>query len=220
LAAVHQVPVVEDNIYATLRFAGRDVPSLKALDTHGLVIHLNSFSKVCFPGLRVGWVVASEPVIERLRIAKQGADLHTDQLAQAALAEFGRRGLLSRLTRKARRLYRARLERLEKALRMYFPEEVTWVRPEGGMSVWVTLPVGLDAGALLFKARERNVVFAPGRYFYFQAIQPNTLRLGFSGLNEKRIAHGAKVLGDLLKTELRLRRRTADRPETSRVALV
>jgi DNA-binding transcriptional MocR family regulator len=223
LAAVHQVPVVEDNIYATLRFAGRDVPSLKALDTHGLVIHLNSFSKVCFPGLRVGWVVASEPVIERLRIAKQGADLHTDQLAQAALAEFGRRGLLSRLTRKARRLYRARLERLEKALRMYFPEEVTWVRwvrPEGGMSVWVTLPVGLDAGALLFKARERNVVFAPGRYFYFQAIQANTLRLGFSGLSEKRIAHGAKVLGDLLKAELRLRRRTADRPETSRVALV
>jgi 2-aminoadipate transaminase len=80
--------------------------------------------------------------------------------------------------------------------------------------------VGLDAGALLFKARERNVVFAPGRYFYFQAIQANTLRLGFSGLSEKRIAHGAKVLGDLLKAELRLRRRTADRPETSRVALV
>src|SRR3990170_135739 len=90
LAARHQVPVVEDNIYARLRFRGRDLPSLKALDTHGLVIHLNSFSKVCFPGLRVGWVVAREPVIERLRIAKQATDLHTDQLAQAALAEFGR----------------------------------------------------------------------------------------------------------------------------------
>jgi DNA-binding transcriptional MocR family regulator len=221
LAAIHQVPVVEDNIYATLRFRGRDVPCLKALDTRGLVIHMNSFSKVCFPGLRVGWVVASEPVVERLRIAKQATDLHTDQLAQAALAEFGRRGLLTKLTKKARRLYRVRFERLEKALHAYFPAEVSWVRPEGGMSVWVTLPVGLDAGALLFKARERNVVFAPGRFFYFQAIQPHTLRLGFSGLTEKRIAHGVKVLGDLLKNELRLRRRTGDhRPESSRVALV
>lgn len=221
LAARHQVPVVEDNIYGALRLRGRELPSLKALDTAGLVVHLNSFSKLCFPGLRVGWMVASPPVIERLRIAKQATDLHTDQLAQAALAEFGRRGLLARLVKRARVLYRARLERLEAALAAHFPEEVTWVRPEGGMSLWVTLPAGLDAGALLFKARERNVLFTPGRFFYFQAVQANTLRLGFAGVNEKQIERGGEILGSLLKGELRQRRRApAERREAARVALV
>ncbi|MBI2956250.1 MAG: PLP-dependent aminotransferase family protein [Acidobacteria bacterium] len=220
-AARHQVPVVEDNIYGALRLRGRELASLKALDTAGLVIHLDSFSKVCFPGLRVGWIVASEPVIERLRIAKQATDLHTDQLAQAALAEFGQRGLLRRLLKRARQLYRARLERLEAALAAHFPEEATWVRPEGGMSVWVTLPAGLDSSALLFKARERRVLFTPGRFFYFQAPQPNTLRLGFAGVSEKQIPQGIEILGELIKSELRQRRRAPERrPAAARVALV
>jgi len=221
LAARHQLPVVEDGIYSALRLRGRELPSLKALDTHGLVVHLNSFSKLCFPGLRVGWLVASEPVIERLRIAKQATDLHTDQLAQAALAEFCRRGLLGKLVKRARALYRARLERLEAALAEHFPEEVGWTRPEGGMSVWVTLPAGLDAGALLYKARERHVLFTPGRFFYCQAPQPNTLRLSFTCLKEKQIEQGIEVLGSLLKSELR-GRRPAEREQRrrARVALV
>lgn len=220
IVARHRVPVVEDNIYGALRLRGRETPSLKALDTAGLVIHLNSFSKVCFPGLRVGWMVASAPVIERLRVAKQATDLHTDQLAQAALAEFGRRGLVTRLVKKARQLYRIRLERLEAALEAHFPEEAQWIRPEGGMSVWVKLPEGLDANALLFKARERRVLFTPGRYFYFQAVEPNTLRLGFSAVHEKRIAPGIEILGDLIKSEIRQRRRQPGRREAARVALV
>jgi len=221
LAARHQVPVVEDNIYSALRLRGRELPPLKALDTHGLVVHLDSFSKVCFPGLRVGWLVASEPVIERLRVAKQATDLHTDQLAQAALAEFCRRGLLTKLIKRARTLYRGRLERLEAALAAHFPEGVTWTRPEGGMSLWVTLPAGLDAGALLYKARERQVLFAPGRFFYFQGTQPNTLRLSFPCVKEKQIEQGIEVLGGLIKSELR-QRRPAEREtrRRARVALV
>ena len=221
LAARHQVPVVEDNIYSALRLRGRELPPLKALDTHGLVVHLDSFSKVCFPGLRVGWLVASEPVIERLRVAKQATDLHTDQLAQAALAEFCRRGLLTKLIKRARTLYRGRLERLEAALAAHFPEGVTWTRPEGGMSLWVTLPAGLDAGALLYKARERQVLFAPGRFFYFQGTQPNTLRLSFPCVKEKQIEQGIEVLGGLIKSELRQRRPAErDTRRRARVALV
>jgi DNA-binding transcriptional MocR family regulator len=220
IVARHRVPVVEDNIYGALRLRGRELPTLKALDTHGLVIHLNSFSKVCFPGLRVGWIVASAPVVERLRIAKQATDLHTDQLAQAALAEFGRRGLVARLIKRARQLYRGRLVRLEAALESHFPEEAQWVRPEGGMAVWVRLPEGLDASALLFKARERYVLFTPGRYFYFQAVEHNTLRLGFTGVPERRIAQGIEILGELIKSELRQRRRRAPAQRAARVALV
>ncbi len=220
LAARHQVPIVEDGIYSALRLRGRETPSLKALDRAGLVIHLNSFSKLCFPGLRVGWMVASEPVIERLRIAKQATDLHTDQLAQAALAEFGRRGLVAKLVKRARQLYRSRLACLERALEAHLPDEASWIRPEGGMSVWVKLPAGLDAGALLFRARERRVLFTPGRFFYFQAAEPNTLRLGFAGVNEKKISQGIEILANLIKSELRQRRREPSRREVARVALV
>ncbi|HXE76219.1 MAG TPA: PLP-dependent aminotransferase family protein [Candidatus Xenobia bacterium] len=220
LAARHQVPIVEDGIYSALRLRGRETPSLKALDAQGLVIHINSFSKVCFSGLRVGWMVASEPVIERLRLAKQATDLHTDQLAQAALAEFGRRGWLGRLVKKARALYRSRLARMEAALEAHFPEEAAWTRPEGGMSVWVALPAGMDASGLLFKAREQKVLFTPGRYFYFQAVQPNTLRLGFAAVNEKQIGRGIEILGDLIKAELRHRRRAPEAERAARVALV
>jgi len=221
LALRYQVPVVEDNIYGGLRLRGRELPALKALDRAGLVLHLNSFSKVCFPGLRVGWIVASEPVVERLRIAKQATDLHTDQLAQAALAEFGRRGFLRRLQARMQSVYRTRLAAMEKALERHFPQEVHWVRPDGGMSIWVRLPEGLDAGALLFKARERKVLFSPGRFFYFQAVQPNTLRLGFSAATPTQIEEGIELLGGLLKNEIAQQRDLGPRAtRAARVALV
>ncbi len=96
LAERYRVPVVEDHIYARLRVTGLPIPSLKALDRAGIVIQIDSLSKLAFPGLRVGWCVAPEAVAERLRLAKQAADLHTSQLAQAAAAEFIRRGLLTK----------------------------------------------------------------------------------------------------------------------------
>jgi DNA-binding transcriptional MocR family regulator len=100
------------------------------------------------------------------------------------------------------------------------PEETTWTRPEGGMSIWVTLPPGFDAGELLIHVRERGVLFVPGRYFYAQHPQMNTLRLGFAGLDEKRIARGVETLSELLKIELRKRQRGVRSESLPRVALV
>jgi 2-aminoadipate transaminase len=226
IAARYQVPVVEDHIYARLRVKGAPIPSLKTLDRSGIVIQIDSFSKVAFPGLRVGWCVGPENVMERMRLIKQSTDLHTDQLAQAALAEFVRRGMFARHMAKMRKVYRSRLAALEQALAKHMPEEVSWTRPEGGMSVWVTLPAGFDAGELLIHVRERGVLFVPGRYFYFQNPKPNTLRLGFAGLDERRIARGVATLGELARVELRKRQRGARREyverrdEVGRVALV
>jgi DNA-binding transcriptional MocR family regulator len=220
IAAHYQVPVIEDYIYARLRLRGAAVPSLKSLDRSGNVIHIDSFSKIAFPGLRVGWCVAHESVIERLRMVKQATDLHTDQLSQAAFAEFVRRGHLTRHLAKMKKVYRSRLEALEAALEKNMPEETTWSKPEGGMSIWVTVPPGLDAGELLIHVRERGVHFVPGRYFYFQNPQPNTLRLGFAGLDEKRIARGVQTLAELLKIELRKRQRGARSESVARVALI
>ncbi len=222
LAERYRVPVIEDHIYAQLRVRGQPVPSLKALDRAGLVIQIDSFSKLAFPGLRVGWCVAPEPVAERLRLAKQAADLHTSQLAQAALAEFLRRGLLDRHLEETRKVYRRRLAAAQEALERYMPEEVLWSEPEGGMCIWVTLPPGLDAVELLVAARERRVAFAPGRLFYLDNAQPNTLRLGVSELDEGRIGRGLRVLGELIRSEWRrARARRAARAEgASAVTLV
>jgi 2-aminoadipate transaminase len=220
LATRHQIPVVEDHIYARLRFRGANVPSLKALDRGGVVIQIDSFSKVAFPGLRVGWCIGPQNVIERLRLVKQFTDLHTDQLSQAALAEFMRRGLLARHISKMRGIYRSRIEALETALARYMPEEAEWTRPEGGMSVWVTLPPGMDAAELLIHVRERGVLFVPGRHFYAHNPQPNTLRLGFASLDERRIERGMATIGELLRTELRKKQRGMRREVEARVALV
>lgn len=220
IAARFQVPVIEDSIYARLRLRGAAVPSLKSLDRNGNVIQIDSFSKIAFPGLRVGWCIGPESAIERLRLVKQSTDLHTDQLSQAALAEFMRRGYLARHLAKMKKVYRSRLEALEEALKNHMPEETTWTRPEGGMSVWLTLPAGFDGGDLLIHARERGVHFIPGRYFYLQNPQPNTLRLGFANVNEKMIARGVQTLAESLKTELRKRQRGARSEMHSRVALV
>jgi 2-aminoadipate transaminase len=224
LATRHQVPVVEDDIYGALRFRGRELPPLKALDAAGMVIYLNSFSKVGFPGLRVGWIVASRPAIERLRWAKQGADLHTNLLGQAVLEEFGRRGWLDKLLRRARKTYEHKLGVMRLAMERHFPAEARCVFPDGGMSVWVELPAGLDAAELLVKARDRQVIFGPSRFFYFQQVQHNAFRLCFTGLPDELIEKGIGILGELLKAEIRRvkagvrSRRTA--PDGAGVALV
>src|ERR1700676_1459541 len=220
LAGRYQVPVVEDHIYARLHARDERVPSLKQLDRSNLVIHIDSFAKVAFPGLRVGWIVAPAAAIERLRVVKQTTDLHTDQLAQATLAEFLRRGLFSKHVAKMRKVYTSRLAALDEALRKHMPEDTRWTRPEGGMCLWLELPPGFDANELLIHVKERGVLFAPGRYFYVQGTLPNTLRLSYAGLDEKQIARGVATLADLLKIEMRKSQRGVRRAERSRVALV
>ena len=220
IAAKHQVPIVEDHIYARLLARGDRLPSLKQLDRANIVVQTDSFSKVAFPGLRVGWIVAPANVIERLRVVKQATDLHSDQLSQAVMAEFTRRGLLLRQVARMRKLCASRLAAVEEALVRHMPSDTRWTHPNGGMSIWLELPPGFDANELLVRARERGVVFAPGRYFYVQSPQPNTLRLGFAELEERQIARGIAVLGDILRSELSKRQRGARRFEPARVALV
>ena len=110
LAAHYQVPIIEDGIYSRLRLRGNAIPSLQRLDSAGNVIHIDSFSKIAFPGLRVGWCIGPESAIERLRLVKQSTDLHTDQFSQATMAEFIRRGHLARHLGRMKKVYRSRLE--------------------------------------------------------------------------------------------------------------
>jgi 2-aminoadipate transaminase len=220
IAARYQVPIVEDHIYARLHGASEHVPPLKQLDRANLVIQIDSFSKVAFPGLRVGWCVAPASVIERLRLVKQTTDLHTDQLAQAILAEFMRRGQLVKHIAKMRKIYARRRNVMDAALRRHMPEGTRWTTPTGGMCLWLELPPGFDSSELLIHLRERGVLFAPGRYFFLQNPHPNTLRLSFTNVDERHITRGISTFAELLRQEIRKRQRGTRREANARLALV
>ncbi len=206
------VPVVENDAYGELRYRGEPVPSLKQLDTSGGTVLLRSFSKVSFPGLRVGWALGPKPLIERVRQAKEASDLHTDQLAQAVLLEFVESG---RLDAHRKRVLQAGGERLAATLdgcRRHLPHGTRWTEPEGGMNVWVRLPSGIDAAALLPRTRKEGVAFLPGRYFEVARPEPGALRLSFAGLPPARIEEGLAVLGRIVAAELKATENTAPAP--------
>lgn len=202
LARQSGVVVVENDIYGGLRYQGDPLPTLKELDETGDVILLRSFSKIAFPGLRVGWVTAPRPVAERLAEAKQWADLHTDQLSQALLLRFAESG---RLEAHHQRVLAAGKERLHAVLdscQRHLPRGVAFTRPEGGMNLWIRLPEPLDAGELLPRAQRENVTYLPGKYFAVSRPEPGSLRLSFAGLEPKLIRKGVQILAAVFSAEL------------------
>ena len=196
------VPVIENDAYGDLRYSGEPLPALKHLDDAGGTVLLRSFSKVSFPGLRVGWAVGPKPLIDRLRHAKEAADLHTDQLSQAVLLEFAESGRLEAHRARMRQAGSDRLAATLAACAQYLPAGTHWTCPEGGMNVWVRLPEPLDAGELLVRAQRAGVAYMPGRYFAVSRLEPGALRLSFAGLAPEQIREGLAILGRAVASEL------------------
>ena len=202
IAERYRVPIVEDDIYRELRYDGPDVAPLKAIDEHGLVIYISSFSKVGFPGLRVGWIAAPRIVIDHLNRVKQRSDLHASLLAQAAIHEFAKRGLLAKHIKRVKKAYAQRRDTMLESLEKHFPDEAKWNRPEGGMSVWVRLPESLNSNQLLLQAAENGVTFISGDHFYASSPQQNMMRLSFTMAGPQSIEDAVKRLGSLVKSRL------------------
>jgi 2-aminoadipate transaminase len=194
--------ILENDIYGDLRYAGEPAPPLKELDETGGVVLLRSFSKITFPGLRVGWVLGPRPLLARLAQAKQLADLHSDQLSQALLLRFAESG---RLEAHRDRVVRAGAERLEAVLaacERWLPAGSRFTRPQGGMNLWVTLPEPLDAGELLARVQREGVAYLPGKYFGVARRETGSLRLSFAGLTPAGIRKGLLVMGRIFSAEL------------------
>ncbi|WP_068301495.1 PLP-dependent aminotransferase family protein [Pararhodobacter sp. CCB-MM2] len=198
--------VIEDAAYQTLRYDGEPVPPILALELARKggdleacrTIYCGSFSKVLAPGLRVGWVVASKPVIARLVLMKQAADLHSPTLNQIATDHVAR-AIFEPHVAKLRATYSARRDAMLAALKRHMPDGVRWTKPEGGMFVWVTVPEGIDGADLLAQSLQtEKVAFVPGRAFFADGSNGNTLRLSFSCADEAMIEEGMKRLGRLL----------------------
>lgn len=191
--------VLEDNPYGDLRFEGEPLPHVKTYDTDGHVFYLGSFSKTFLPGVRLGWVVADLPVIQKLAIAKQGTDLCTNSLGQKMVCEFARLGYLDSHIGSLRNLYRKRRDIALAALDAYFPAGVHWTYPEGGFFTWITLPEQLNAKELLPNAiAEERVAYVPGGAFHVDGSHKNTIRLSYSQAAEKDLDEGIARLGRYL----------------------
>jgi 2-aminoadipate transaminase len=201
-AARAGVILIESDIYSELRYQGSARPPLKRLDESGNTILLRSYSKVSFPGLRVGWVIAPRPVIQCLAELKQTSDLHSDQLAQAVLFHFANSGEMARHVKRMCESGAARLTATLSACGRYLPPGSRFTRPEGGLNVWVELPPPLDAHEVLLRAQEQGVGFLPGSYFSDGRAYSRFLRLSFGGLSPKEIERGIRILGGIANREL------------------
>jgi 2-aminoadipate transaminase len=195
IARQHRIVLLEIDIYSDLRYFGTPLPRLKELDQSGNVVLLGSYSKVSFPGLRVGWVLGPRPLIGRLAEYKQMCDLHSDQLSQAVLLRFAESGELAKHVSRTRAEGARRLEAALEACREYMPEGTRFTRPEGGMSLWVELPATLRAQDLLNQSQEHGVDFLPGKYFSPRQGHAHALRLSFGGLSPEQIQRGIRVIG-------------------------
>ena len=201
----YDVGLLEDNPYGELRYSGEALPHVFELDAQSdadgrlrsHVIYSGTFSKVLTPGLRIGWVVADEAVIDKLVMFKQGTDLHTSTLNQYITYTLARDGVIEQQLPRLQAAYRQRRDVMLGALARHFPAGFTWTQPDGGLFLMVTLPAHLNAADVLQAAIAHKVAFVPGEDFHLTGGQ-NTFRLNFSNAQPDRIERGIEVLGQVL----------------------
>ena len=201
MAAKYSIPVIDDNPYSEVRFAGESLPTLKSIGGDGVIV-LKTFSKTLTPGLRVGWMNGPANIIRQFEKVKQCTDLHTSTFGQCIIAEYIGQGLLEPQIERLRKDYRTKRDVMLKTMEETFPEGVTWTKPDGGLFLWVTLPKKMSAKALLRKAIEQKVAYVYGEPFYPNGGGENTLRLNFSNASHEGIVEGISRLGRLFKDNL------------------
>jgi len=202
LSREYDIPVIEDDPYGRLRYEGGHILPLRALDPE--VIYLGTFSKIFAPGLRLGWLAAPRPILAKVLLAKQGADLCGSSFTQAVAERYMTGTAWRRVLADLTRTYHERRDAMLDALAEHFPADVTWTHPEGGFFVWVTLPGHLDTKPLLAEAVERGVTFVPGSDFYPAGQGSNSLRLAFCYEEPAQIAEGVRRIAEVLEDKLAL----------------
>ncbi len=197
-----EILLAEDNPYGPLRFDGEDLPHLRTYDEN--LIYLGTFSKVFSPGLRIGWVVAPRPILEKMIKAKESVNLCPSPFTQRIILYFLKHYSLEEHIKKLRNLYRERRDAMVKSLEEHFPEESSWTHPQGGFFVWVTFPSYVDTTKMLPKALEAKVAYIPGEAFFADGKGNNFIRLNFSYSEPEIIEEGIKNLGKVVKDYIAL----------------
>jgi 2-aminoadipate transaminase len=204
IARERELLVLEDNPYGLLRYEGEPLPTLHSLDGGEFVIYLGTFSKILAPGVRLGWTTAPPPVLEKMNLGKQGADLCSPAFTQIFVAAYFEHDNWERYLDALRNLYRRRRDTMLDALAEHFPREASWTRPQGGLFIWATLPDYIDTTDLLARALSHNVAFVPGRAAYMDGRGGSSMRLNFSGVPEDAIREGIRRIGEVVREQVAL----------------
>jgi 2-aminoadipate transaminase len=205
LARLREMLVVEDNPYGLLRFGGEPLPPLYQLEGGDFVIYVGTFSKILSPGIRLGWAVAPPPVMEKVVLGKQAADLCTSTLTQYFVREYFAEGRWREYVDSLATVYRGRRDIMVEALAEHFPAHASWTEPEGGLFIWATLPDYIDTGDLLARALRDDVAFVPGQAAYVDDGRGhNSMRLNFSGVGEDEIREGIRRIGSVIAEQVEL----------------
>lgn len=201
LAKKYQVLVLEDNPYGEIRFAGENVPTIKSLDTDGIVVYAGSFSKVLSPGLRVGYAIANKTLIAKLTVCKQTSDVHTTIFAQMITDEFLKTCNFEKHLEKLRTIYRNKANLMMNLMDTHFGDKITYHKVEGGLFIWCTLPKNVDMMNFCTKAvKEKKVALVPGTAFLInETDECHNFRTNYSTPTDEQLTKGMELLGDLVK---------------------
>lgn len=211
LADRYGVPIIEDDPYGQLRYEGENLPAIVVLDSQtrsqgtsysGNVIYLSTFSKTLAPGIRLAWVVAPPEIINKLSLAKQGADLHTSTFNQIVAYEVAKGGFLDEHVKIIRKTYKERLNVMIDTLEEHMPDGINWTKPKGGLFLWITTPECLDCQDFFADAVKEKVAFVPGTSFFAEGGGHNTMRLNFSNATPEKINEGICRLAKVIKLHL------------------
>lgn len=198
----YDVAVVEDNPYGDLRFKGEPLPHLRALDKKGQVIYLGSFSKILSPGMRVAWTCASKEVATAFESLKETNDLQSPELTQMLTYYYLKMFDLEKHIEEIQVVYKERCELMVEMIQKYFPAEIKYTDPEGGMFLWLELPEGLDSDAILDDALDAGIAYIPGESFFsFDGVK-NTIRMNFTIVKDNQIRDGIRILGDVFRKHI------------------
>ena len=211
LARERELIVLEDNPYGMLRYEGDALPTLRSLEAPAssgrdadFVVYTGTMSKILSPGVRVGWLVAPRPVLAKLILGKQSADLCSSSLAQHFVAAYFRAGDWRPYVDSLRNLYRRRRDVMLDALAEHLPAQARWTRPQGGLFIWVTLPDYIDTTNLLARALAANVAFVPGQAAFVDGRGANSMRLNFSSSSDEELREGVRRIGAIVAEQVAL----------------
>jgi 2-aminoadipate transaminase len=204
IAHRRELLILEDNPYGLLRYEGAAQPTLRSLDEGVYVMYLGTFSKILSPGIRLGWVVAPPPVLEKINLGKQAADLCTSTMSQLLVRAYFDQGIWRDYIDSLNEIHRGRRDAMLDALAEFFPEQAEWTRPAGGLFVWVTLPDFIDTTDLLARALRENVAFVPGEGAFLDGRGRSSMRLNFSGSDEDTIREGVRRIGEVVAEQVAL----------------
>ena len=203
IAARHSVMILEDNPYGELRFHGENIPTLKSMDTEGIVIYSSSFSKILSSGMRLGYICGPEPVVQKMVVAKQAEDVHSNIYFQMLTYRFIKEYDLDAHIAMINDLYRGKCDLMLKTLDENMPEEVKYTRPEGGLFIWVTLPEKIDMMTYVKRLLEKKVAVVPGQTFLCDVNGTvNAVRINYSTPSDEEIVRGCKIMAQAAREML------------------